>query len=151
MKTEQIENILKAANKIQQKYGLAQKSQGGDKIFLSPEQNEALNKEIDFVIQHEAQHEIISKQIKSEKQVENFSLQTIKVKYLGPTNSRGARVKASTAHGDSVTLDYDYGLNGSQNFDNAALKLATNLGWTLNCNLIGGCFGNDYFYNLVPK
>ena len=144
MKVEQIKDLLKVVDEIKRSHGVVNGVVPTDKF-------DSFTREIEFVLKHEAQHEIISKQIKSEKQVENFSLQTIKVKYLGPTNSRGARVKASTAHGDSVTLDYDYGLNGSQNFDNAALKLATNLGWTLNCNLIGGCFGNDYFYNLVPK
>lgn len=148
MKIEQIKNLRQHQRQIlddiKRSYGVIEDIVPADKF-------ESLTKEIDFVLRHEAQHETISKSIKAEKQVQNFSLQTIKVKYLGPTNHRGARVKASTANGESVTLAYDYGKTGNHNYDDAALKLATDLGWTRNCNLIGGCFGNDYFYNLVPK
>ena len=34
----------------------------------------------------------------------------IKTKYIGPSNSRGSRIKAS-ANGFSVTIPYDYSLN----------------------------------------
>tara|TARA_R100001015_G_C4593346_1_gene148688 strand:+ start:261 stop:509 length:249 start_codon:yes stop_codon:yes gene_type:complete len=35
----------------------------------------------------------------------------IQTKYLGPTNTKGARIKAFTCNGHSVTIDYDYALS----------------------------------------
>jgi hypothetical protein len=34
----------------------------------------------------------------------------IQTKYLGPTNTKGARIKAFTCNGHSATIDYDYAL-----------------------------------------
>jgi hypothetical protein len=36
----------------------------------------------------------------------------IHTKYLSPTNSRGARIKAYTSDGRSVTIGYPYALSG---------------------------------------
>jgi hypothetical protein len=36
----------------------------------------------------------------------------IHTKYLSPTNSRGARIKAYTSDGRSVTIGYNYALDG---------------------------------------
>ena len=40
-------------------------------------------------------------------------MQAIETKYLGPTNARGSRVKASCERG-SLTVSYDDGLNSEQ-------------------------------------
>ncbi len=55
--------------------------------------------------------------------------QAITTKYLGPSNVRGARVKATAAAG-SVTLHWDDSLSSNDNHNAAALALANKFGWT---------------------
>jgi hypothetical protein len=59
-----------------------------------------------------------------------LSYQAITTKYLGPTNRRGSRVKATTAGGDSLTLTWDDALNSDTNHASAAQALAANLDWS---------------------
>lgn len=54
--------------------------------------------------------------------------QAITTKYLGPTNHRGARIKAQAARGH-ITLEYDSGLTTSANHMEAAKALAERFGW----------------------
>lgn len=54
--------------------------------------------------------------------------QAITTKYLGPSNVRGSRVKASCQAG-SLTLDWTHSLNGNENHMAAAQALANRLGW----------------------
>lgn len=54
--------------------------------------------------------------------------QAITTRYIGPTNVRGSRVKA-TAEAGSVTLHWDDSLNSDNNHKAAALELATKFGW----------------------
>lgn len=51
----------------------------------------------------------------------------IRTKYLGPTDHKGGRIKASIGP-DAVTLPYDHALSGSGNHKSAAWALATKLG-----------------------
>jgi hypothetical protein len=44
----------------------------------------------------------------------------IRTKYIGPTNFRGSRVKASTVTGKTVTIPWDYALNIDGNHRAAA-------------------------------
>lgn len=55
-------------------------------------------------------------------------MQAIRTKYIGPTNVRGSRVKA-TAQAGSITLQWDDRLNADANHAAAAKALATKLGW----------------------
>lgn len=55
--------------------------------------------------------------------------QAITTKFLGPTNTLGARVKA-TAEAGSVTIAWDYALGIEANHRAAARQLALKLGWT---------------------
>ena len=58
-------------------------------------------------------------------------MQCIVTKYLGPTNFRGARIKAVTSGGrHSVTIDYPHELNGEAVHWKAAGELIRKLGWT---------------------
>ena len=57
-------------------------------------------------------------------------MQAIVTKYLGPTNSRGARVKA-TCQAGSKTIPWDDALDVDANHDKAALALARQLGWSM--------------------
>ncbi len=62
--------------------------------------------------------------------------QGITTRYLGPTNSRGSRIKATarkaSAHGAEMaaTVHYDHALNIGGNHTAAAQALATKLGWS---------------------
>ena len=54
-------------------------------------------------------------------------MQAIETKFLGPTNFRGARIKA-TAQAGSVTISYPYD-ERSGDHTLAAIALALKLGW----------------------
>lgn len=53
-------------------------------------------------------------------------MQAIVTKYLGPTNTRGARIKA-TADAGSVTVGYDHSAHNAH--DVAVVALREKLGW----------------------
>jgi hypothetical protein len=55
--------------------------------------------------------------------------QAITTKYLGPTNFRGSRIKA-TAQAGSVTVSWDDALDVVANHTKAAEALADKYGWT---------------------
>lgn len=57
-------------------------------------------------------------------------MQTIKTKFLAPTNFRGSRYKATASSGMSVTLESDHRLNPEQNCVAAVVALLHKLGWT---------------------
>lgn len=60
-------------------------------------------------------------------------MQSITVKYLGPTNTKGSRFKATHTTGSrSVTRPYDYALTISENEWEAARALILELGWDKN-------------------
>jgi len=61
--------------------------------------------------------------------------QAIETKYLGPTNFRGSRVKATTQAGN-VTIGWDDSLEIDENHDKAARALASKYGWK--GRLVGG-------------
>lgn len=50
---------------------------------------------------------------------------SIITKFIGPTNTRGSRVKASTASGLTMTLGWDHALDSDENHQRAAIALAT--------------------------
>ena len=56
-------------------------------------------------------------------------MQAIVTKYSGPTNHRGARIKATahTGQGGSITVPWDYALDDSANHRGAAIALADKL------------------------
>jgi hypothetical protein len=55
-------------------------------------------------------------------------LQAITTKYIGPTNHRGSRIKATCA-ARSLTVSYDDAMNSTDNHKLAAYKLAETMGW----------------------
>ena len=54
--------------------------------------------------------------------------QAIQTKYLGPSDVRGARVKATAAAG-SIILSWDHALNPDDNHKAAAREFAKRAGW----------------------
>lgn len=57
-----------------------------------------------------------------------FITQAIETKYLGPTNTKGGRIKA-TAWAGSVSLPYDHALSAEKNHKKAAFALLLKLRW----------------------
>jgi hypothetical protein len=55
-------------------------------------------------------------------------MQAIQTRYLGPTNTRGARIKAWAAAG-SITISYPYELSGQACHRSAAEELVKKLDW----------------------
>lgn len=57
-------------------------------------------------------------------------MQTINTKYLGATNTKGGRIKAThSGKSLSVTLSYDHALGADENHLRAATALRDKLGW----------------------
>ena len=69
-----------------------------------------------------------------------FALQAIETKYLGPTNHRGARVRARCDAG-RVIMPWDHALNPVQNHAAAARLLANRFGWDVRESHIGATQG----------
>jgi hypothetical protein len=78
--------------------------------------------------------------------------QAIVTKFLGPTNFRGARVKA-TAQAGSVTIGWDDALDTDANHTAAATALANKFGWLERNTMVGGASpdGCGNVYVLVGK
>jgi hypothetical protein len=55
-------------------------------------------------------------------------MKAIFTKYLGPTDVRGARIKASDHDGNSITVSYDHASHEPHR--DAALALCKKLNWT---------------------
>ena len=73
-------------------------------------------------------------------------------KYIGPTNYRGSRIKATDTDGNSITISYDHSLNHDQAYLKAAIALCNKMKWKT--NLIGGGIQNGYvfvFANSTPR
>jgi hypothetical protein len=64
----------------------------------------------------------------------------IQTKYIGPTNSRGSRIKAWTDTGFSTTISYDYGLEDEARHFKAvkAMVESNGLDWDLKNMRCGG-------------
>jgi hypothetical protein len=56
-------------------------------------------------------------------------MQAITTKYIGPSNTKGARIKA-TCDAGSTTIPYPHELSGSDVHAQAAMALCRKLGWT---------------------
>lgn len=81
--------------------------------------------------------------------VSNSHRQAITTKYLGPTNSRGSRVKASAQAG-SITVEWDDALNPPDNHAAAALAFAQKYDWDKHAKrMIGGALPDGSGYAFV--
>lgn len=74
-----------------------------------------------------------------------FITQAIETRYLGPTNTKGGRIKATAAAG-SVTIGYDHALNTEGAHKAAALTLIDKMGWTGTFAQGGNAKGNGYVF-----
>lgn len=55
--------------------------------------------------------------------------QSIVTKYVRPTNTRGARVKATASGGASITINYGHEKNDEMEHVKALTELVNKLGW----------------------
>jgi len=75
-------------------------------------------------------------------------MQAIQTKYIGPTNTRGSRIKAWCAVG-SLTIPYPYAMSGIDVHQVAAQKLVNKLGLDYG-RIVGGELSNgDYAFVFV--
>jgi hypothetical protein len=71
-------------------------------------------------------------------------MQTIITKYLNPTNHNGARIKATSSDGVSMTRSYEYGMNAQENHEEVAMALAERL--ELICDFAIGDMPTGYVF-----
>ncbi|RPJ26018.1 MAG: hypothetical protein EHM35_15200 [Planctomycetaceae bacterium] len=57
-------------------------------------------------------------------------MKAIQTKYLGPTDTKGIRIKASDSDNNSVTIHVDNSLNSEQNHYHAAEELCRKMKWS---------------------
>ena len=75
----------------------------------------------------------------------------IQTKYLGPTNTKGSRIKAFTCNGHSCTIDYDYALSDEKLHFKAVKALVSKnptgrcLDWNISKMTYGGVKGGYVF------
>jgi len=74
-----------------------------------------------------------------------FVTQAIETRYLGPTNTKGGRIKA-TAWAGSVTIGYDHALGHAENHRAAADALLAKLGWDGTFAQGGNVKGDGYHF-----
>ncbi len=65
-------------------------------------------------------------------------MRAVECKYIGPTNYRSSRIKASAGKGISVTIPYPYELSGEDVYKAAALALIEKMGWQAEGGIKGG-------------
>lgn len=71
--------------------------------------------------------------------------QAIETRYLGPTNTKSGRIKA-TAWAGSITVPYDHALNSEDNHRAAAMALVAKLQWQGTFAQGGNAKGNGYYF-----
>ena len=71
-------------------------------------------------------------------------MKAIQTKYMGPTNFKGSRIKASDCDGNTLTIPYPHELSGEDVHRKAAEALRDKMGWT--GELIGGALKDGYAF-----
>jgi hypothetical protein len=74
-----------------------------------------------------------------------YVTQAIETRYLGPTNTKGTRIKA-TAWGGNITVGYDYALDAQDNHRAAADALIAKMGWQGKYAQGGNVKGDGYVF-----
>ena len=73
-----------------------------------------------------------------------YVTQAIETRYLGPTNTKGGRIKA-TAWAGSITIGYDHALNTEDAHKAAADALIAKMGWNGTYAQGGNAKGTGYY------
>lgn len=75
-----------------------------------------------------------------------------RTKFLGPTNYRGSRVKAVSAGGKSVTVDWDHAANSGNNHAIAFHTLLEKLGLAVDGDvLVNGGLDDGYVFMVETR
>lgn len=74
-----------------------------------------------------------------------YVTQAIETRYLGATNTKGGRIKA-TAWGGNITVGYDYALDAQDNHRAAANALIAKMGWQGTFAQGGNVTGTGYYF-----
>lgn len=76
-----------------------------------------------------------------------MTYQAITTKYHGPTNTKGARISATTESGIRITIGYPYELSGEACHRKAAEALCAKMGW--NRRLVAGATKRGYVFVML--
>lgn len=71
-------------------------------------------------------------------------MKAIITKYIGATDTRGSRIKATDEDGNSITIPYPHELSGEAVHAKAAVQLCRKMQW--GGELIGGGVKNGYVF-----
>jgi hypothetical protein len=77
-------------------------------------------------------------------------MKAIQTKYLGPTNTRGGRIKAFDNNGNQRTVPWNHVLNAEENHQEAAKALASRMLWNPKA-LYTGQLKDTYVHLLLPQ
>jgi hypothetical protein len=77
-------------------------------------------------------------------------MKAITTKYIGPTNYKGARIKATAEGGLQVTVPYDYAGSTESRHHEAAVALCNKMKWSGCERLIGGGTEKGYVWVFLP-
>lgn len=77
------------------------------------------------------------------------TMQAIRTKYHGPTNTKGSRITATSASGLKVTIPMPYDLDEPDAHRKAAQALCAKLHWP--GELIGGALSDGYAFVFAPS
>ena len=77
-------------------------------------------------------------------------MQAIINKYLGPTNHRGSRIKA-TCYSGTITIGFDHELSGEAAHKKAAMALIERLKWSAPSGLTVGATPSGNGYVFIPS
>jgi hypothetical protein len=75
------------------------------------------------------------------------TVKAIRVRYLGATDYKGARLVADDGDGNRVTIGYPYDLDGEQKPLAAAEALCKKMGWST--DIVGGQHGQAWYFCFV--
>jgi len=76
-------------------------------------------------------------------------MQSINTKYLSPTNTQGARIKATTASGISATVSYNHEFEGAAVHFEAVKALCKKLGWS--GEMVAGSTKDGYNFTFIDQ
>jgi len=76
-------------------------------------------------------------------------MKSVETRYLGPTNYRGSRIKATDGDGNSITVSYDYGAH--EPHDIAAQAFLDKMGWSGKWISGSSASGRGRVYVCVPE
>jgi hypothetical protein len=76
-------------------------------------------------------------------------VKAITVKYIGPTDRRGSRLKAFDSDNNSVTIPYPHGMKQSESHRKAAEMLRDKMGWQ--GEMISGGTKEGEVFVFLPK